>query len=73
MRVHSEPGNSQQLWIRSATSAVAVIGIQHRSRRMTGGGPALPLAETGLSNGKFGVRVLRVVTENTIVQLLTMY
>lgn len=70
--MHSEPGNSQKFWIRSATSAVAVIGIQHRSSHMTGGGPALPLAEPGLSNGKFGVRVLCVIIENTIVQLLTL-
>lgn len=50
--MHSEPGNSQNFWIRSATSAVAVIGMQHRSSRMTGGDSALPLTATGLSNGK---------------------
>lgn len=55
--MHSEPGNSQLFWIRSATSAVAVTAIQHRSSCVTDGGPALPLAKTGLSNGKFGVRV----------------
>lgn len=71
MCMHSEPGNSPKFWIRSATSAVAVIGIQHRSSRSTGG-PALPFAATGLSNGTFGVRVLCVIIENTIVQLLTL-
>lgn len=70
--MHREPGNSQEFWIRSATSAVAVIGIRHRSSHVTGGGPALPLAETHLSNGKFGVWVLCVIIENTVVQLLTL-
>lgn len=51
MCMHSEPDNSQ-VWIRSATSAVAVIGMQHRSSRMTGGDPALPLAAAGLFYGK---------------------
>jgi len=53
--MHSELRRSQKFWIRSATSAGAAVGTEHRSSCMTGGGPALPLAGTGLSNGKFGV------------------
>lgn len=68
--MHSEPGNSQNFWVGSATLAVAVTGMQQRSSHMTGGEPSSATCCNWPVQWEIGA--LCVVTENTTVQLLTL-
>lgn len=63
--MHSGPGNSQNFWIRSATSAVAAIEMQHKC-------PIVWQEVTQLCHlpVQWGIGALCAVTENTTVQLL---